>query len=65
MESLTARLGPVEALKLEAGDPVFVEGREGAWRISRLAVDEGVVATLDPVVDGDEVDLTPEWRTPS
>lgn len=65
MEGLTARLGPVEAMKLETGDPVFVEGRNGAWRIGRLAVDDGVAATLEPVVEGDEVDLTPEWRTPS
>ncbi|MGZ9098272.1 MAG: baseplate multidomain protein megatron [Brevundimonas sp.] len=41
--------GPVEALSLEPGDAVTVEGRSGAWRVMRMDMDEVTSATLEPV----------------
>lgn len=48
-ETLTGALGPLEALRLEPGDCVAVEGMDGVWRIERLAVDETPTATLTRV----------------
>ena len=48
-DRLTALLGPVEALALEPGDTVTVEGRSGAWRVMRLEMDETTSAVLEPV----------------
>ncbi|MBU2040530.1 MAG: glycoside hydrolase/phage tail family protein [Alphaproteobacteria bacterium] len=41
--------GPLEALILESGDTVTVEGRSGDWRVMRLDVDETPSAVLEPV----------------
>ncbi|WP_292063042.1 baseplate multidomain protein megatron [Brevundimonas sp. UBA7664] len=41
--------GPVEALALEPGDTVTVEGRSGDWRVMRLDRDETPSAVLEPV----------------
>ncbi|WP_439476122.1 baseplate multidomain protein megatron [Brevundimonas sp.] len=48
-DRLTAMLGPVEALALEPGDTVSVEGRSGGWRVMRLDMDETPSAVLEPV----------------
>jgi hypothetical protein len=48
-EQLKVTLGPVEALRLEPGDVVFVEGRSEPWRVSMLDVAEMATATLEPV----------------
>ncbi|MGO4688544.1 baseplate multidomain protein megatron [Brevundimonas sp. 2YAF1] len=65
-ERLTARLGPLEALRLEPGDGVAVEGRAGEWRVARLDWDEQPTATLEPVVRltraGAGGEATPDWR---
>ncbi|HEY1072676.1 baseplate multidomain protein megatron [Brevundimonas sp.] len=61
-ERLTVRLGPLEALKLEPGDTVEVEGRTGEWRAARLDWDEQPTATLEPVVRIAPGEATPDWR---
>lgn len=61
-ERLTARLGPLEALRLEPGDVVEVEGRAGEWRAARLDWDEHPTATLEPVVRIASAEATPDWR---
>jgi hypothetical protein len=48
-ERLTILPGPVEALALEPGDTVTVEGRSGVWRVMRLDRDETPSAGLEPV----------------
>ncbi|MDP1914032.1 glycoside hydrolase/phage tail family protein [Brevundimonas sp.] len=48
-DRLTAMLGPVEALALEPGDTVTVEGRSGGWRVMRLDMDETPSAVLESV----------------
>ena len=48
-ERLTALLGPLEALTLEPGDVVTVEGRSGEWRVMRLDRDETPSVLLEPV----------------
>lgn len=61
-ERLTVRLGPLEALKLEAGDVVAVEGRAGDWRAARLDWDEQPTAMLEPVVRIAPGEARPDWR---
>lgn len=48
-EHLKVLLGPLEALRLEVGDKVAVEGKSGLWRVISLDVAETVSARLDPV----------------
>jgi len=48
-EQLTVLLGPVEALRLQPGDAVAVEGRSELWCVTGLDVAEAASATLDPV----------------
>ena len=48
-DRLTILPGPVEALALEPGDTVTVEGRAGGWRVMRLDMDETPSAVLEPV----------------
>src|SRR5690606_36611577 len=43
---LTIRPGPLEALRLEAGDVVTIEEREGPWRVVRVDLDEAPRAVL-------------------
>ncbi|MBU2118245.1 MAG: glycoside hydrolase/phage tail family protein, partial [Alphaproteobacteria bacterium] len=45
-ETLTLAPGPVEALRLEPGDVVAVEGFVGDWRVDRVTRDETPRATL-------------------
>jgi hypothetical protein len=46
VETLTLALGPLEALRLEPGDVVDVEGFEGDWRVDRVTRDEAPRASL-------------------
>ncbi|HEY0103445.1 MAG TPA: glycoside hydrolase/phage tail family protein [Brevundimonas sp.] len=48
-ERLTASLGPLEALRLEPGDGVTVEGRSGSWRVARVDLEETPTAVLERV----------------
>ncbi|MFJ6023381.1 glycoside hydrolase/phage tail family protein [Brevundimonas sp. NPDC092305] len=48
-ERLTVALGPLEALRLEPGDVVTVEGQGGDWRVARIDLDETPTAMLEPV----------------
>lgn len=41
-------LGPLEAMRLEPGDAVAVEGLGGDWRVEWVVLDEAPVATLAP-----------------
>ena len=61
-DRLIMRLGPLEALKLEPGDTVEVEGRPGEWRVARLDIDEQPKATLEPVVREAPGEARPDWR---
>ncbi len=45
-DRLTVALGPLDALRLEAGDSLAVEGEAGDWRIERIALDETPTAVL-------------------
>ena len=45
-DRLTVSPGPLEALRIEAGDRLSVEGEEGTWRIDRVVLDEAPRATL-------------------
>ncbi|WP_298160540.1 glycoside hydrolase/phage tail family protein [Brevundimonas sp.] len=56
-DRLTLAVGPLEALRLEAGDTVAVEGEPGAWRVERMTLDEipkAVLARRDGAVVGTE-----------
>lgn len=61
-ERLTAALGPLEALRLEPGDKVSVEGWSGAWRVARLDLDEAPSALLERMssITPGEDDSVPE-----
>ena len=59
-DRLTVALGPLEALRLEAGDVVSL--READWRVARVSLDETPSAVLEPVVAFDAVGEAPEWR---
>ena len=45
-DGLTLALGPLDALRLEAGDTVAVQGQAGVWRVERLMLDETPTAVL-------------------
>jgi hypothetical protein len=56
-ERLTVALGPLEALRLEPGDRVGVEGQAGTWRVERVMLDEtpgAALARVESVVVGEE-----------
>lgn len=62
-EALRIDLGPEDALMLEAGDRVLVEGCEGDWRIDSIDHGETVSALLTRGgSDGDVVDSEIRWR---
>jgi hypothetical protein len=63
-EKLTAALGPLDVLRLEPGDVVAVEGRDGDWRIVRLEWDETPSATLEPVLDVGAAERIDDPRAP-
>lgn len=61
-DRLTVKLGPLEALRLEPGEVVQVEGRTGDWRVTRLDVDEQPSAVLEPVVLVRADEAPTDWR---
>src|SRR5690606_27964035 len=48
-ERLTISLGPLEAMRIEPGDTVSVEGDGRDWRVLRFDGDESPSAVLEPV----------------
>ncbi|MEH6666083.1 MAG: glycoside hydrolase/phage tail family protein, partial [Brevundimonas sp.] len=62
-ETLTAHLGPLEALRLEPGDAVALEGRAGVWRVARIELDETPRAVLIPWAETTPEDGEIDWRT--
>ncbi|MDZ4372297.1 MAG: phage tail protein, partial [Phenylobacterium sp.] len=48
-EAVSLGLGPLEALRLEPGDVLRLEGRDGDWRVMRTAADETPSVVLEPV----------------
>lgn len=50
-DRLTVALGPLDALRIEAGDTLAVEGETGDWRVERVTLDETPTAVLARVVD--------------
>ncbi|WP_312821426.1 glycoside hydrolase/phage tail family protein [Brevundimonas sp.] len=61
-ETVSVRLGPLEGLLLEAGDVVTLEGRDGRWRVGRVAYEETVQAELMPVVEVPLEDAEEDWK---
>ncbi|MEQ7154799.1 baseplate multidomain protein megatron [Brevundimonas aurifodinae] len=56
-DRLTVIPGPLEALRIEVGDRVEVEGEPGIWRVERVALDEEPQASLvreEPIRAGEE-----------
>lgn len=51
-DRLTVALGPLEALRVEAGDTVAVEGETGGWRVERVTLDETPSAVLARISGG-------------
>lgn len=41
-------MGPLEAMRLEPGDPAALEGLAGDWRVERVVLDEAPVAAPAP-----------------
>ena len=62
MEAATVALGPLEALRLEPGDVVRLEGRGGDWRVMRLMADETPSAVLEPVTSRGTYEDAGAWR---
>ena len=61
-DRMTLALGPLEGLRLEAGDTVAVEGETSAWRVERMTLDETPTAVLARR-DGEAVGNEPVvWR---
>ena len=61
-DRLTVALGPLEALRLEAGDTLAVEGETGVWQVDRITLDETPTAVLSRR-EGEAVGLEPVvWR---
>ena len=57
-ERLTVVLGPLDAMRLEPGDRVGVEGQAGTWRVERVTLDEApsaALARVESVVAGEEM----------
>ena len=62
-DRLTVALGPLEAIRLEAGDAVAVEGEAGAWTVERVTLDETPTAVLARR-DGERVEFEATvWRS--
>lgn len=62
-DEATAALGPLEALRLEAGDAVTLDGSPGRWRVERLELDETPRARLSRIVAAPRADERPDWRS--
>jgi len=61
-EAKTLALGPLEALRLEPGDGVRLEGRPGDWRVMRMTADETPSAVLEPLLARRVVKDDGAWR---
>ena len=61
-ESRKVRLGPLQALSVEAGDVVRMQGEAERWRVASVDYGEVVLAQLEPVVDIDMGDVIEDWR---
>jgi len=62
VEARTLALGPLEALRLEPGDGVRLEGRSDDWRVTRVTSDETPSAVLEPVPARRMVEDDGAWR---
>lgn len=62
VEARTLALGPLEALQLEPGDGVRLEGRSDDWRVTRVTSDETPSAVLEPVSARRAVEDDGVWR---
>jgi hypothetical protein len=62
VEARTLALGPLEALRLEPGDGVRLEGRSDDWRVMRVTSDETPSAVLEPVTARRVVEDDGVWR---
>lgn len=62
VEAKTWGLGPLEALRLEPGDGVRLEGRSDDWRVMRTAADETPSAVLEPMTARRAVEDDGVWR---
>jgi hypothetical protein len=62
VEAKTLALGPLEALRLEPGDGVRLEGAAGAWRVTRTTADETPSAVLEPLLARRVVEDDGVWR---
>ncbi len=61
-ERVTVGLGPLAALRIEAGDVVTLSEREGLWRVEQVALDERPRAVLRPEVRVLPREAPMEWR---
>lgn len=61
-DRLTVAIGPLAALRLEPGDRLTVEGRDGEWRVERVSLDETPSAVLARVVDVPVEEGVKDWR---
>ncbi len=62
VEAKTWALGPLEALRLEPGNGVRLEGRSDDWRVMRVTSDETASALLEPVTARRLVEDDGVWR---
>lgn len=62
VEAVTAALGPLEAMRLEPGDVVELEGHAGDWRVMRLTADETPSAVLEPATTRARIEDGGGWR---
>ena len=61
-ENRKVRLGPLQALSLEAADLVQLDGEAGQWRVVSVDYGDEVVAQLEPVIEIDMADVVEDWR---
>ncbi|MBX9616171.1 MAG: glycoside hydrolase/phage tail family protein [Caulobacteraceae bacterium] len=47
-DRLMVGVGPLDAIRIESGDTLAVEGEAGGWRVERLALDETPTVVLVP-----------------
>ncbi len=62
-ERLTFAPGPLEALGLETGDLIQLEGEEGDWRVEQVTLDESPAMTLVRASAVETSDVIEHWRT--
>ncbi|MEN5362621.1 baseplate multidomain protein megatron [Brevundimonas intermedia] len=62
VEAKALALGPLEALRLEPGDGVLLDGVAGDWRVMRTTADETPSAVMEPVASRQVVEDDGVWR---